>query len=179
MRDVSATASAAKHAHELQLAGHPGGGPFRPFCPHGQKALRADSRRDGPASITPTRFHIPVYYNISAYDKIQKEAPYHALTNAGHISYVELDGDTANNLEAFESIVRCMHDCGHRLRQHQPPGGPRPRLRVCGRHRGGMSPLRPPRGRGRFSRTHQGAAQAVSRHLYLLRLRMISSAPKQ
>ena len=57
-------------------------------------------------------FHIPVYYNISAYEKIRKEAPYHALPNAGHISYVELDGDTANNLEAFESIVRCMHDCG-------------------------------------------------------------------
>lgn len=57
-------------------------------------------------------FHIPVYYPISAFEKIQKEAPYHALTNAGHISYVELDGDTANNLEAFESIVRCMHDCG-------------------------------------------------------------------
>ena len=57
-------------------------------------------------------FHIPVYYNISAYEKIRKEAPYHALTNAGHISYVELDGDTANNLEALESIVRCMHDCG-------------------------------------------------------------------
>ena len=57
-------------------------------------------------------FHVPVYYNISAYEKIQKEAPYHALTNAGHISYVELDGDTVNNLEAFESVVRCMHDCG-------------------------------------------------------------------
>ena len=57
-------------------------------------------------------FHIPVYYNISAYEKIRKEAPYHALTNAGHISYVELDGDTANNVEAFEAVVRCMHDCG-------------------------------------------------------------------
>ena len=57
-------------------------------------------------------FHVPVWYNISAYDKIQKEAPFHALTNAGHISYVELDGDTANNLEAFESVVRCMHDAG-------------------------------------------------------------------
>ena len=84
-------------------------------------------------------FHIPVYYTISAYDKIRKEAPYHALTNAGHISYVELDGDTANNLEAFESVVRCMHDCRHRLRLHQPPGGPRPHLRVCGRHRRGVS----------------------------------------
>lgn len=57
-------------------------------------------------------FHIPVWYPITAYDKIRKEAPYHALTNAGHISYVELDGDTANNLEAFESVVRCMHDSG-------------------------------------------------------------------
>ena len=57
-------------------------------------------------------FHIPVWYNISAFEKIQKEAPYHALTNAGHISYVELDGDTSNNVDAFESVVRCMHDAG-------------------------------------------------------------------
>lgn len=57
-------------------------------------------------------FHVPVWYHISAYDKIQKEAPFHALTNAGHITYVELDGDTANNVEAFESVVRCMHDAG-------------------------------------------------------------------
>ena len=57
-------------------------------------------------------FHVPVWYPISAYDKIQKEGPYHNLTNGGHISYVELDGDTANNLEAFESVVRCMHDAG-------------------------------------------------------------------
>lgn len=57
-------------------------------------------------------FHIPVWYDISAYDKIYKEAPYHALTNAGHISYVELDGDTAKNVEAFESVIRCMHDAG-------------------------------------------------------------------
>ena len=57
-------------------------------------------------------FHIPVWYSISAYDKISLEAPYHALCNAGHISYVELDGDTARNVEAFEAVVRCMHDCG-------------------------------------------------------------------
>lgn len=57
-------------------------------------------------------FHVPVYYTISAYDKIQKEAPYHAITPAGHITYVELDGDTAENLEAFMDIVRCMHDAG-------------------------------------------------------------------
>ena len=57
-------------------------------------------------------FHVPVHYTISAYEKIQKEAPFHALCNAGHISYVELDGDIATNLEAFEAVVRCMHDAG-------------------------------------------------------------------
>lgn len=57
-------------------------------------------------------FHIPVYYKISAYDKIKKEAPYHALTNGGHITYVELDGDTSNNLEAFEIIIRAMKESG-------------------------------------------------------------------
>ncbi|WP_196603140.1 anaerobic ribonucleoside triphosphate reductase [Pectinatus frisingensis] len=57
-------------------------------------------------------FHVPVYYPISAYKKIQLEAPYHALTNGGHISYVEMDGDPLKNLKAFESIIRCMHDSG-------------------------------------------------------------------
>ena len=56
-------------------------------------------------------FHVPVWFPITAYEKIKIEAPYHALCNAGHISYVELDGDTARNVEAFESIVRFMHDC--------------------------------------------------------------------
>lgn len=57
-------------------------------------------------------FHVPVYYHITAFKKIQKEAPYHEFTNGGHISYVEVDGDPTNNLEAFESIVRCMKDAG-------------------------------------------------------------------
>ena len=57
-------------------------------------------------------FHVPVYYPISAFDKIQTEGPYHALTNAGHISYVELDGDPAQNIDAFEAVVRAMHDAG-------------------------------------------------------------------
>jgi len=57
-------------------------------------------------------FHVPVYYPVNVYEKIQIEAPYHALTNAGHISYVELDGNTADNLEAFEKVVRYMHDAG-------------------------------------------------------------------
>ena len=57
-------------------------------------------------------FHVPVYFPISAYDKIRIEAPYHALTNAGHISYIEMDGDPTENLEAFEKVIRCMHDAG-------------------------------------------------------------------
>ena len=55
-------------------------------------------------------FHVPVYYNISVIDKIKKEAPYHAFTNAGHISYIELDGDVVNNIDAFEQIVRLMKE---------------------------------------------------------------------
>ena len=57
-------------------------------------------------------FHIPVYYPIGAFEKLRREAPYHALTNGGHISYVELDGDPTQNLEAFEAVVRCMKEVG-------------------------------------------------------------------
>ncbi len=57
-------------------------------------------------------FHVPVYYDISVADKIEKEAPYHSFTNAGHISYIELDGDTADNVEAFERVVRLMKEKG-------------------------------------------------------------------
>ena len=57
-------------------------------------------------------FHIPVYYHISITDKIEKEAPYHALTNGGHISYIELDGDTASNVDAFERVIRVMKEAG-------------------------------------------------------------------
>lgn len=57
-------------------------------------------------------FHIPVYFPISAARKIELEAPYHALTNAGHISYVEMDGDATKNPEAFETIIRHMKECG-------------------------------------------------------------------
>ena len=57
-------------------------------------------------------FHVPVYYPISAFEKLRREAPYHALTNGGHISYIELDGDPTQNLEAFEQVVRFMKECG-------------------------------------------------------------------
>lgn len=57
-------------------------------------------------------FHVPVYHEISAFDKIKLEGPYHALTNAGHITYVELDGDPLKNLDAFEEVVRAMKEAG-------------------------------------------------------------------
>ncbi|MDR2137846.1 MAG: anaerobic ribonucleoside triphosphate reductase [Synergistaceae bacterium] len=57
-------------------------------------------------------FHVPVYHKLSAWGKIRLEAPYHGLTNAGHITYVEMDGDPLANLEAFEKIVRAMKEAG-------------------------------------------------------------------
>ena len=74
-------------------------------------------------------FHVPVYYPIKAYKKIELEAPYHALTNAGHISYVELDGDTCKNLEAFERIIKFMKEqgIGYGSINHPVDRGP-----VCG-----------------------------------------------
>lgn len=57
-------------------------------------------------------FHVPVYYDISASRKIELEAPYHAFTNAGHITYIELDGDMTKNLDAFELVVRKMKEAG-------------------------------------------------------------------
>ena len=57
-------------------------------------------------------FHVPVHYSISAYEKVKREAPYHALTNGGHITYIELDGDPLENLDAFEQIVHYMKEAG-------------------------------------------------------------------
>ena len=80
--------------------------------------IRFDKKRYGELRGVTDReyytnsFHIPVWHELPAHEKIRLEAPYHALCNAGHISYVELDGDTAKNVEAFEAIVRCMHDHG-------------------------------------------------------------------
>ena len=57
-------------------------------------------------------FHVPVYYSTTIEQKIKTEAPYHALTNAGHISYIELDGDPTNNVDAFIKVVRLMKESG-------------------------------------------------------------------
>lgn len=80
--------------------------------------LRADRKEFGVIKgVTDREYytnshHIPVGYHISAYRKIKLEAPFHALENGGHITYVELDGDTAKNIPAVMSVVRCMHDAG-------------------------------------------------------------------
>lgn len=82
------------------------------------RLLRADKKEFGVIEGVTDReyytnsFHIPVYYHLPAIKKIDIEAPYHALTNAGHISYVELDGDPTKNLAAFERIVRHMKEAG-------------------------------------------------------------------
>lgn len=82
------------------------------------RLLRADKKEFGVIEGITDReyytnsFHVPVYYQLPAIKKIDIEAPYHALTNAGHISYVELDGDPTKNLAAFERIVRHMKEAG-------------------------------------------------------------------
>ena len=80
--------------------------------------VRMDKERFGEiAGVTDRNyytnsFHIPVYYEINAFDKIRLEAPYHQLTNGGHISYIELDGDPLKNLDAFEKVVKFMKESG-------------------------------------------------------------------
>jgi ribonucleoside-triphosphate reductase len=57
-------------------------------------------------------FHVPVYQKIGAFDKIEIEAPYHALCNAGHITYIELDGDPLKNIDAFKAVIKKMKESG-------------------------------------------------------------------
>ena len=57
-------------------------------------------------------FHVPVYHKTTSFKKINLEAPYHSLTNGGHITYVELDGDTSRNTSAFEKVIRTMKEAG-------------------------------------------------------------------
>lgn len=56
--------------------------------------------------------HVPVGYSISAFKKVEIEAPYHSIENGGHILYIEMDGDPTKNLKAFKKVVRYMHDKG-------------------------------------------------------------------
>lgn len=57
-------------------------------------------------------FHIPVYYPVTASEKMQKEGVFHELCNAGAITYVEMDGDPLQNLQAFKKIVDYSRKCG-------------------------------------------------------------------
>ncbi|WP_407652056.1 anaerobic ribonucleoside triphosphate reductase [Aquibacillus koreensis] len=74
-------------------------------------------------------FHIPVYYPIKAIDKIRKEAPFHALCNGGHISYIECNGDVSKNIHALDKLVKAMatHGIGYGSINH-----PVDRCRSCG-----------------------------------------------
>ncbi len=57
-------------------------------------------------------FHVPVSTDMTAFEKMSIEGPYHYLTNAGHISYVELEAPPIHNLDAFEAVVRAMGQAG-------------------------------------------------------------------
>ena len=119
--------------------------------------VRIDQKRFGKIPGVTDReyytnsFHVPVYYPISAFEKIRIEAPYHALTNAGHISYVELDGDTAKNPEAFEAVIRCMKESGIGYVNHPVDRDP-----VCG-FTGVIDDVCPRCGR------HEGEAVSIER----------------
>lgn len=56
-------------------------------------------------------FHVPVKFDLPSFDKVLVEGPYHALTNAGHISYIEMDAPPIHNLEAYEALLRHMAAC--------------------------------------------------------------------
>ncbi|SHE55232.1 anaerobic ribonucleoside-triphosphate reductase [Caloramator proteoclasticus] len=56
-------------------------------------------------------YHIPVYYEISMFEKIRIEGKFHSLCNGGHISYVELPSTFEHNLDAFEKIIKWMKEC--------------------------------------------------------------------
>jgi len=57
-------------------------------------------------------FHVDVKEPITIVEKIKCEAPFHALTRGGHITYVELDGEALKNVKAIAKIVKVMHDEG-------------------------------------------------------------------
>ncbi|MCL6571172.1 MAG: anaerobic ribonucleoside triphosphate reductase [Bacillus sp. (in: Bacteria)] len=82
------------------------------------KALRLTRKKHGIIKGVTDReyftnsFHVPVYYPITAIEKIKIEAPFHTLTNAGHITYIEVDGDACRNIDALDTIVRAMKENG-------------------------------------------------------------------
>lgn len=57
-------------------------------------------------------FHIDVKEPVTIVEKIRKEAPFHAITRGGHITYVEFDGEAKKNVSVILKIVKVMHDEG-------------------------------------------------------------------
>jgi len=100
-------------------------------------------------------FHVPVYHNITIFDKIQIEAPYHELTNAGHITFVELDGDVSQNLDVFERVIQAMYEAGIGYGSINHPIDRDP---VCG-YTGVINDVCPSCGRREGEWPHSGAAQ--------------------
>ncbi len=94
------------------LLATPAEGAFRPLCAHRPKRNTAKFPALRTEIITPTRFTCRLYYPISAYEKDSQRSAVSRAHECGHISYVELDGDTCKNIDAFESIVRCMKEMG-------------------------------------------------------------------
>ena len=52
--------------------------------------------------------HVPVWYKCTAEHKAKIEAPYHEMCRAGHIFYIELDGDATHNPESIKAVVDLM-----------------------------------------------------------------------
>jgi len=57
-------------------------------------------------------FHVDVHEEIGMHDKIRREAPFHAITLGGHISYIELDGEAKKNVSVILKLVKTMKDTG-------------------------------------------------------------------
>jgi ribonucleoside-triphosphate reductase len=55
-------------------------------------------------------FHIPVSHEISIFEKISLEGPFHKLCAAGHISYIELPSSPKDNIPAFEKVLKHMRN---------------------------------------------------------------------
>ncbi|ARU91924.1 anaerobic ribonucleoside-triphosphate reductase [Spiroplasma clarkii] len=95
--------------------------------------------------------HVPVYHNISAIEKIEKEAAYHHLTLGGSISYIELDGEAKKNLHAVLSVVVAMKNAGTNYGSLNHPVD---RCKKC--HYTSLIPLNCPKcGFGDISRTRR------------------------
>ena len=112
MRELLRRSFSPQTGMNVTLLATPAEGLSGRFVQHRPQEVRCDSGRYGSRVLHQQLPRAGLLRHQSAAKKIRIEAPYHALTNAGHISYVELDGDATQNLEAFEKIVRLMKESG-------------------------------------------------------------------